>query len=55
MGATWSLGLISAAPLGFRSWQCHGEYQDGERELDWAEFYPGRLGFSAPWSGRYDT
>jgi hypothetical protein len=35
--------------------ECHGEYQDGERELDWAEFYPGRLGFSAPWSGRYDT
>ena len=35
--------------------ECHGEYLAGHEVLDWAEFYPGRLGFSAPWSGRYDT
>jgi hypothetical protein len=35
--------------------ECHGDYLEGEGEVDWAEFYPGRLGFSAPWSGRYDT
>lgn len=22
---------------------------------DWAELYPDRLGFSAPWDGQYDT
>ncbi len=31
----------------------HGEYPDGEG--DWAEFYPGRLGFSSPWDGSYST
>ncbi|WP_034264084.1 hypothetical protein [Actinospica robiniae] len=35
--------------------ECHGEYPAGHEELDWAEFYPGRLGFCAPWNGRYDT
>ncbi|WP_037616194.1 hypothetical protein [Streptomyces aureus] len=35
--------------------ECHGEYADGEVCQDWAEFYPNRLGFSAPWDGSYDT
>jgi formate hydrogenlyase regulatory protein HycA len=35
--------------------ECHGEYPDGEEQEDWAEFYPNRLGFSAPWDGSYDT
>jgi formate hydrogenlyase regulatory protein HycA len=35
--------------------ECHGEYPDGEEEDDWAEFYPGRLGFSSPWDGCYST
>ncbi|MEU6625101.1 hypothetical protein ABZ926_30650 [Streptomyces litmocidini] len=35
--------------------ECHGEYPDGEEQHDWAEFYPNRLGFSAPWDGSYDT
>ncbi|MDH6709187.1 hypothetical protein P3T27_005933 [Kitasatospora sp. MAA19] len=35
--------------------ECHGEYPDGEEEDDWAEFYPGGLGFSPPWDGLYDT
>jgi hypothetical protein len=28
---------------------------EGAGEDDWAELYPDRLGFSAPWDGRYDT
>jgi formate hydrogenlyase regulatory protein HycA len=35
--------------------ESHHEYPDGRRELDWAEFYPGQLGFSSPWDGCYDT
>jgi formate hydrogenlyase regulatory protein HycA len=35
--------------------ECHGEYPEGEERDDWAEFYPNRLGFSAPWDGSYDT
>jgi formate hydrogenlyase regulatory protein HycA len=35
--------------------ECHGEYPEGEERDDWAEFYPIRLGFSAPWDGTYDT
>lgn len=35
--------------------ECHGEYPEGEEQDDWAEFYPNRLGFSAPWDGLYDT
>lgn len=35
--------------------ESHGEYAEGAEELDWAELYPGRLGFSAPWDGSYDT
>lgn len=35
--------------------ESHHEHPDGHRELDWAEFYPGRLGFSSPWDGCYDT
>lgn len=35
--------------------ESHGEYGDGTEELDWAELYPGRLGFSEPWDGGYDT
>jgi formate hydrogenlyase regulatory protein HycA len=35
--------------------ECHGEYSDGEEQDDWAEFYPGRLGFSSPWDGCYST
>lgn len=30
-------------------------HEDGEGEDDWAELYPDRLGFSAPWDGQYDT
>ncbi|MFE7245900.1 hypothetical protein [Streptomyces sp. NPDC057580] len=33
--------------------ECHAEDEDGEH--DWAELYPDRLGFSAPWNGEYDT
>jgi formate hydrogenlyase regulatory protein HycA len=33
--------------------ECHTEDKDGEH--DWAELYPDRLGFSAPWNGEYDT
>jgi hypothetical protein len=32
-----------------------GEYPGGLQEEDWTEFHPGRLGFSAPWDGTYDT
>jgi len=35
--------------------ECHGEHPDGEQEDDWAEFYPGRLGFAPPWDGSYST
>ncbi len=35
--------------------ESHGEYPDGAEELDWAELYPGRLGFSEPWDGHYHT
>ncbi|MGW5418642.1 hypothetical protein [Streptomyces sp. NPDC003943] len=35
--------------------ECHGEYPEGEEREDWAEFYPERLGFGAPWDGSYDT
>jgi formate hydrogenlyase regulatory protein HycA len=35
--------------------ESHGDYPEGATELDWAELYPGRLGFSCPWNGRYDT
>ncbi len=35
--------------------ESHGEYAEGAEQLDWAELYPGRLGFSAPWNGSYDT
>jgi hypothetical protein len=35
--------------------ECHGDYPDGEEKEDWAEFYPGRLGFSSPWDGSYST
>jgi hypothetical protein len=35
--------------------ECHGDYPEGEEEDDWAEFYPGRLGFYPPWNGLYDT
>ncbi|MFD8596674.1 hypothetical protein ACFV1L_16895 [Kitasatospora sp. NPDC059646] len=35
--------------------ECHGEYPEGEGQDDWAELYPHRLGFSAPWDGTYDT
>ncbi|MFE7531711.1 hypothetical protein ACFU7Y_39320 [Kitasatospora sp. NPDC057542] len=35
--------------------ECHGEYAEGEEQDDWAEFYPNRLGFSAPWDGSCDT
>lgn len=30
-------------------------HEEGEGEDDWAELYPDRLGFSAPWDGRYGT
>ncbi|NVI89504.1 hypothetical protein HUX53_20025, partial [Actinomadura sp. BRA 177] len=30
----------------------HGENED---EDDWAELYPDRLGFCAPWDGTYST
>ncbi|KAB1984189.1 hypothetical protein F8144_28470 [Streptomyces triticiradicis] len=30
-------------------------HAEGEGEDDWAELYPDRLGFSAPWDGLYDT
>ncbi|MGW1894497.1 hypothetical protein ACWCP6_30275 [Streptomyces sp. NPDC002004] len=32
-------------------------YEDGADgdDGDWAELYPERLGFGAPWDGRYDT
>jgi formate hydrogenlyase regulatory protein HycA len=33
--------------------ECHAEDEDGED--DWAELYPDRLGFSAPWNGEYDS
>ncbi|MFJ8010932.1 hypothetical protein [Streptomyces sp. NPDC096339] len=33
--------------------ECHAEDEEGEH--DWAELYPDRLGFSAPWNGEYDT
>lgn len=33
--------------------ECHAEDEDGEE--DWAELYPDRLGFSAPWDGTYST
>ncbi|WP_326768391.1 hypothetical protein OG978_31230 [Streptomyces sp. NBC_01591] len=29
--------------------------ESGEDEDDWAELYPDRLGFYAPWDGQYDT
>lgn len=35
--------------------ECHAEDGDGDGEHDWAELYPDRLGFSAPWNGEYDT
>jgi formate hydrogenlyase regulatory protein HycA len=35
--------------------ECHGQYPEGQQEDNWAEFYPGRLGFHAPWDGEYDT
>ncbi|MFD7639502.1 hypothetical protein ACFV4P_02495 [Kitasatospora sp. NPDC059795] len=34
--------------------ECRGEYPEGEEQEDWAEFYPNRLGFSAPWDGLCD-
>ncbi|MEV7547728.1 hypothetical protein [Streptomyces sp. NPDC089915] len=33
--------------------ECHAEDEAGED--DWAELYPDRLGFSAPWNGTYDS
>ncbi|MET8960479.1 hypothetical protein ABZX69_13390 [Streptomyces sp. NPDC004074] len=30
-------------------------HEDDEDEDEWAELYPDRLGFYAPWDGRYDT
>lgn len=30
-------------------------HAESEGEDDWAELYPDRLGFSAPWDGHYDT
>ncbi|WP_328920786.1 hypothetical protein OG911_31170 [Streptomyces sp. NBC_00208] len=30
-------------------------HEEGEGGDDWVELYPDRLGFSAPWDGRYDT
>ncbi|MEV0490706.1 hypothetical protein [Streptomyces atratus] len=30
-------------------------HEEGEGEDDWAELYPDRFGFSAPWDGQYDT
>ncbi|MFF2191402.1 hypothetical protein [Streptomyces sp. NPDC058157] len=33
--------------------ECHAEDEAGED--DWAELYPDRLGFSAPWNGEYHT
>ncbi|MFD6549055.1 hypothetical protein [Streptomyces sp. NPDC058398] len=30
-------------------------HAEGDGEDDWAELYPDRLGFSAPWDGTYDT
>ncbi len=35
--------------------EVHGDYPDGEEEFDWAEFYPGGIGFFPPWTGVYDT
>ncbi len=35
--------------------ESHGEYSAEAEELDWAELYPDRLGFSAPWDGSYAT
>ncbi|MFJ5925837.1 hypothetical protein ACIQF6_24835 [Kitasatospora sp. NPDC092948] len=35
--------------------ESHGEYPPGEEQFDWAELYPCRLGFGAPWDGTYDT
>ncbi|MGW1141360.1 hypothetical protein [Streptomyces zhihengii] len=37
--------------------ECHAEDEnkDEDTEHDWAELYPDRLGFSAPWNGEYDT
>lgn len=29
--------------------------EDGDEDEDWAELYPDRLGFGAPWDGTYDT
>jgi formate hydrogenlyase regulatory protein HycA len=33
--------------------ECHAEDEEGDH--DWAELYPDRLGFCAPWDGQYDT
>ncbi|MFJ4090723.1 hypothetical protein ACIPYS_04000 [Kitasatospora sp. NPDC089913] len=30
-------------------------HHEDATEDDWAEFYPDRLGFHAPWDGEYDT
>lgn len=30
-------------------------HAEGKGEDDWAELYPDRLGFSAPWDGSYET
>ncbi|WP_380284388.1 hypothetical protein [Kitasatospora purpeofusca] len=30
-------------------------HHEGAAEDDWAELYPDRLGFHAPWDGTYDT
>ncbi|MER7599590.1 hypothetical protein ABT398_37340, partial [Streptomyces hydrogenans] len=53
------LGLTRAASAAGDFWVqsdfCAERHEDGEGDDDWAELYPDRLGFSAPWDGRYDT
>jgi formate hydrogenlyase regulatory protein HycA len=31
------------------------QHDENEREDNWAELYPNRLGFHEPWNGLYDT